>query len=330
MPAPRRQTHAYLQDDMDKVKNVPLPAKIKCGRCNRFCVPASFSNKQLTDARYQVMENGRMTKTINCKKCTGQQIVEIKCTVCERTHGLEEYAKAQRKDPDTAICFACMERQVNDAAIREEVYQDQDKAFLPADHSNGNVPEYWSSQHSATDALSADGDEWSSITDDTHDSKNKDTGVGGIPLSSHFQAMQLTSSVDDSLIGSEYEHPAAGNNTGIAEVHSNKSWHTASAGPRSTGSKLNQNAYGNASLTTPSGSVHSFASSVAERSSREIRSNGWTKIRSARNHSPVRCGPMTPMGDTARDSESVVDAWDSDSDDDAAEDDDDSDDETVI
>lgn len=319
---------------MDRVKGVPLPPKVKCGRCQSHLAPARFSNKQLTDARYQIIKHGRIINLINCMKCTGQQIVELECTACGQTKGLEEFAKSQRNKPDTATCFKCTEIKVNYHAIDDSRYEDQDKAFLPADDSAGNVPEYWSSQQSATDALSAAGDEWASVTDETEHSMDKDTGSGGIALSTQFQAMQLTRSVDESLIGSEHEHPAANNKDGSNQVRSNKSWHTASAGPRSNGSGFNKNAYGNSSFSSASGSVHSFASSVAEDSCSEFRSNGWAKIRSARNPSPIRRGPMRPMGDAEREGESMSNVWggsdgekDEDEDDD---DDDDSDDDTVI
>ena len=39
--------------------------------------------------------------------CSGQQIVEIQCTVCGVTKGIEEFAKSQRADSDTARCLRC-------------------------------------------------------------------------------------------------------------------------------------------------------------------------------------------------------------------------------
>ncbi|CBX92935.1 hypothetical protein IAQ61_008672 [Plenodomus lingam] len=331
MPGRRQQTHIYLREDMDRVKGVPLPPKIKCGRCQSHLVPARFSSKQLTDARYQILKQGRITQLVNCMKCTGQQIVELECTSCGRTKGLEEFAKSQRNKPDTAVCFKCTELAVNDHAIDDGRYEDQDRAFLPANDSRGNVPEYWSSQQSTTDAIPAAGDEWGSTSADTEDITDKDSGGSGIALSRQLQATHLTGSVNESLIGSEYDHPATRANDRFTQVRSNKSWHTASAGPPSSGSGFNKDTYRKPPYSTVSASARTFSSSVAERSSPEIRSNGWAKIRSARNPPPMLGGPMRPMGDAEREGETLTNNWsDSDEDDNDDEDDGDSDDDTVI
>ena len=37
--------------------------------------------------------------------CTGEQVNELTCYVCEETKGLGDFAKAQRRDPDAAVCY---------------------------------------------------------------------------------------------------------------------------------------------------------------------------------------------------------------------------------
>lgn len=132
------------------------------------------------------------------------------------------------------------------------------------------------------------GDEWGSFYgDDSNDNAHD----GGIALSDQFKTLHVNGSVDESLIGSEYDHPAV-SRSGDSQIRSNKSWHTKSAGPHSTPTGFNKNAYGKPSFSSASGSIQSFSSSTAERLAPEIRSNGWAKIRSAHNPSPILCGPM--------------------------------------
>jgi DNA repair protein RAD7 len=118
--------------------------KIKCGRCYKNLPQVKYSTKQLTDARKQIKDSGKILKAINCHSCTGQQKVEIECTMCGKTKGLEDFAKSQRSKPDTAKCFKCIEAQLADEAFDVDRYEDPDKAFVPPDHSQGRVPEYWS------------------------------------------------------------------------------------------------------------------------------------------------------------------------------------------
>jgi DNA repair protein RAD7 len=118
--------------------------KIKCGRCQKNLPQVKYSIKQLTDARWQIKNSGKMYKAINCQSCTGQQKVEIECTMCGKTKGLEDFAKSQRSKPDTAKCFKCVEAQLADEAFNEDRYEDLEKAFITPDHSKGQYPEYWS------------------------------------------------------------------------------------------------------------------------------------------------------------------------------------------
>lgn len=81
--------------------------------------------------------------------------------MCHKTKGLEEFAKSQRKKPDSAVstntqlagallicsqkCYACVDDQLAQDAVEDEAYEEPHKAFIPVEHSAGNYPEYWTS-----------------------------------------------------------------------------------------------------------------------------------------------------------------------------------------
>lgn len=85
------------------LRGIPLPAKLKCNMCLRNYNAANFSEKQKTDVRYQISKQGRITTNPKCLKCTGGQLVEIECSHCHKTKGLEDFAKVQRRKPDDSV-----------------------------------------------------------------------------------------------------------------------------------------------------------------------------------------------------------------------------------
>lgn len=248
------------------------------------------------DARFQVKNQGRIVKNPNCKVCTGAPIVEIECIMCHKTQGLEEFSKVQRKNPSNAVrkncfimnerlvthtkqkCYKCIEDQVSLDAVNDEKYEDPLKAFTTPDHSGGRIPEYFTSSTASTD------DSFSTIEDDdsaTSYGSRSDLN-GGIALSNNFhRVMSISDDVEESLIETEYAFPPApATDGGWSEIRA-KSWHTKSAIPSSSG--FHPNKYGNPRASTgsvSSRSMHSFASSQAERSEvLEIRASGFAKIR---------------------------------------------------
>jgi hypothetical protein len=113
-------------------------------------------------------------------------------------------------------------------------------------------------------------------------------GRGGVALSQDFQrSLSIHGSVDETLIESEYAYPAVGHGNGSSagdgwhDVRAN-SWHT-----KSTGTATTANQYGNRSVMSRTGTQHTYASSVAERSDAGgVRPNGWAKIPLGPTRSP--------------------------------------------
>lgn len=109
---------------------------------------------------------------------------------------------------------------------------------------------------------------------------------GGVGLSEYFQrALSTNGAVCETLIDSEYSYqPVKASKAGTwSEVASTKSWHTGTATASSSGSGFDPNRYGNPGARSVSGSVHSFNSSVVERSQTgsdrvEMR-NGFARIK---------------------------------------------------
>ncbi|KAF1851643.1 uncharacterized protein K460DRAFT_38780 [Cucurbitaria berberidis CBS 394.84] len=272
----RRNMHTYNQEEIDRLQGIPLPEKIRCGRClKNLNSQAKYSVKQLTEARAQIKNFGRMNKAINCRKCMGEKATEIECTVCNKTKGLEEFANSQRNKPDTARCFKCTDERVSQEAINDEKYKDPKNAFVTPDHSGGNYPEYFSSATSTTDSSSTYGDKsWNSVNGD-HDN-------GSIALTQGLQAMSVSGSSNETAANSGYTYPSArdfksGDDGNWTEVRT-KSWHTESTGPASTSSGFNSNRYGKAPATSTTGPALTLVSGGAERSeTSESRHNGWAK-----------------------------------------------------
>jgi hypothetical protein len=89
---------------VSSLKSVSIPPKIECSRCRKSLPHAKYSTKQLTNVRYQIKTGGDY-KNINCQGCTGPQVVEVQCMMCNKTKGLEKFAKSQRARPDNAVCL---------------------------------------------------------------------------------------------------------------------------------------------------------------------------------------------------------------------------------
>ena len=53
--------------------------------------------------------NPTTSKVIVCGACTGRQVDELLCCMCDKWQGLRAFSKVQRRTPDKAKCWKCME-----------------------------------------------------------------------------------------------------------------------------------------------------------------------------------------------------------------------------
>ncbi|KAF2029090.1 hypothetical protein EK21DRAFT_113312 [Setomelanomma holmii] len=315
----RRQAHVYDPAEMDRLRHIPLPPKIECGRCNKYRAQSRFSEKQKTDARWYFDKYGSIAQPILCLNCTGARVMEIECTYCNKTKGLEEFAKSQRARADDAQCYQCTEELVTRRPVNDEKYENPDNAFI-RESVGGMQPEYWTTA-STTAGTSTNGD-WASVNGEFEGDD------GGIALSRQFQQTSINGSITETLIESECANPirGAGNNPhgdDWSEVQS-RSWRTPSTDAASASAGTGRVGYGRPSATSNAGTERTYASTIAERSIvSNMRPNGWAKI--SRDEStgaavPVRAPPVRPYGDSQAETKEDTNPWGSDEDDEEEED----------
>lgn len=216
-------------------------------------------------------------------QCTGAQPVEIECTVCGITKGLEAFAKSQRTKIDRAECFKCTERRLNVDPYTESKYQAENRshAFSHEDESQFQPSVFDVSTASdvvstvkdpiyscSTSNPSPQSSEW--LESEVNDS----APGGGISLSEDFTRISLIAndtSQAGTLIGREFARDGEATHSDgwqMVGQRSRGSWHTPSghSGTQSTSIEFNPNAYGNPASLSAGGSQRSFNSSMAERS----------------------------------------------------------------
>lgn len=74
--------------------------------CKKVKKQNHYSKRQLNDLAYKVSQNGKMpfhNGNIKCRICTGAQVTELECCMCEEVKGLDAFSRAQRRDPDNAV-----------------------------------------------------------------------------------------------------------------------------------------------------------------------------------------------------------------------------------
>ena len=70
-------------------------------------MPGRYSNRQLDEYRTELRRNRSNPANARrpiCMNCTGRPATELKCAQCDITKGLDAFTKAQRRDPDNAVC----------------------------------------------------------------------------------------------------------------------------------------------------------------------------------------------------------------------------------
>ena len=79
--------------------------RVKCKGCKKWKAHAQYSNKQLADLKYKILitDNAGAHGDIKCRSCTGQQVIEMECIICDTVKELDGFFKAQRRNPDQAV-----------------------------------------------------------------------------------------------------------------------------------------------------------------------------------------------------------------------------------
>ncbi|KAF2090276.1 hypothetical protein K490DRAFT_54669 [Saccharata proteae CBS 121410] len=116
-------------------QGTPVPDKIKCDRCKKLKGRMNYSNKRILDLEERISRG--QSKTVTCSACLGGQVQELECRMCLKWKGLDDFAKAQRKNPDGAKCNKCMLRQLEAETPQEfgnvgEIEDDDKDAEEPA------------------------------------------------------------------------------------------------------------------------------------------------------------------------------------------------------
>ncbi|KAI9820611.1 MAG: hypothetical protein M1827_004980 [Pycnora praestabilis] len=111
---PARSPHAggYNAAAARQLEQVQIPDKIKCKLCKKVKMQSAYSKRQLGDLRTEIFHNGKINTTVTayvrCRQCTAQQNNELTCIICDEIKPLDGFAKAQRRNADTARCLNCV------------------------------------------------------------------------------------------------------------------------------------------------------------------------------------------------------------------------------
>ncbi|KAF3093878.1 hypothetical protein TWF102_007702 [Orbilia oligospora] len=129
---------------------VSQPESIVCYVCRREKPHTQYSGRQLAKHKGTIYQSfasggggkGKPSHRTTCKTCTADQTTELTCIVCGETNGLDHFARTQRKNPDTARCKACINKQANIAPDLEmpdsDDYASSDDEEDEVDFDTGN------------------------------------------------------------------------------------------------------------------------------------------------------------------------------------------------
>ncbi|KAL1647349.1 hypothetical protein SLS58_002677 [Diplodia intermedia] len=281
-------------------------ARIRCSTCNKFKAPNNFANKRLNELREKI-KNKKGPITAQCTLCTPQQVMELRCYMCGKVKGLDEFAKAQRKNPDHAKCNLCMKEQLAFEAIEDKrIYHGVTMSDSDDDDD---------------DDSDSDPDQFCSFDDS--ESNFAESGGGGSTtgnLVGYFDDLSVSDSASTTTGGywsPAHERSAAGCSKASAAVNDNgarvssyaASLSSTSAaktdGSSSWASGFNPMKYGH-----PRGS--SVADSMETNRPASSKSSGWAKVKAFKAEPEPKPKDEEAWGD--------VDEEDSSSDDDESDD----------
>ncbi|OJJ32436.1 hypothetical protein ASPWEDRAFT_44552 [Aspergillus wentii DTO 134E9] len=100
-------------------------SRVKCDTCKKVRMQSAFSKRQLDSLRNAIVLKGTKALAISghgakCRQCVGGQTVELKCCICDKIKGLDEFAKSQRQNRDSARCLNCVQNHAEADPVLEE------------------------------------------------------------------------------------------------------------------------------------------------------------------------------------------------------------------
>ncbi|KAL6235210.1 hypothetical protein BDW75DRAFT_240378 [Aspergillus navahoensis] len=98
---------AYAKGYSESIKR-----QLKCKTCKKFRNINTYSKRQLDIFRNAFVMHGQQALTAGhatCRGCTGGQVMELRCCVCDQVKGLDDFAVRQRKEHEFARCLVCVQ-----------------------------------------------------------------------------------------------------------------------------------------------------------------------------------------------------------------------------
>ncbi|PKY01642.1 hypothetical protein P168DRAFT_306780 [Aspergillus campestris IBT 28561] len=115
----------WSQQVRDQLDNVVIPERVKCKICKKVRLQSFFSKRQLDILRNAMVVQGQSNAVTGpghatCRECSGNPVVELRCVICDKVKGLDEFAKNQRHDRDIARCLTCVQKHSEAEPVAEE------------------------------------------------------------------------------------------------------------------------------------------------------------------------------------------------------------------
>ncbi|RDW90342.1 uncharacterized protein DSM5745_02117 [Aspergillus mulundensis] len=102
---PSAYAGGYSESIRRQLETVPLPEKLKCKTCKKYRNINAYSKRQVDIFRNAFVLQGQRAKDVGhatCRGCTGGQVMELRCCVCDEVKDLGEFANNQRKEHEFA------------------------------------------------------------------------------------------------------------------------------------------------------------------------------------------------------------------------------------
>ncbi len=83
--------------------------RIKCKICKKYRNAHAYSKRQLDIFRHARVVEGQRANNVgyaSCRNCTGGQVMELRCCVCDQIKGLDDFAINQRKEHELAVSLS--------------------------------------------------------------------------------------------------------------------------------------------------------------------------------------------------------------------------------